>query len=356
MVSFDVKSLFASVPLTEIIDIILDRVYNRKEISTVVTRNEMKKFLTLCTKDVHFILNNETYVQNDGVAKGSPLGPILAKVFMVELEITLVPRLHQHIKKCRSYVDDTFGYVKNESIDYVLTTLKSFHPNISFTYEKENNSQLPILDILFIRNGRHLDTTVYQKDTHNDLYLHWDEFTPVSWKRGTLRTLVNRAYLICSNNELLHKELAYLKSVFLRKNGYLLSTIKQLIKETEESQTQKEVIQVSMTEHPNPQEQKVHLLLLPFAGSKDTTNVKNLNKTLRNVFPSNVKARITYTSQKLNSRFQIKDKVNEKHKHNIIYYKKCPEAICTEDYLGETGCRIIERVFDHAGKTSSHIC
>ena len=42
MVLFDVKSLFTSVPLTETIDIILDRVYNRKEISTVLTKNEIK--------------------------------------------------------------------------------------------------------------------------------------------------------------------------------------------------------------------------------------------------------------------------------------------------------------------------
>ena len=43
--------------------------------------------------------------------------------------------------------------VRNESIDYVLTTLNLFHPNISFTYEKENKSQLTFLDVLFIRNG-----------------------------------------------------------------------------------------------------------------------------------------------------------------------------------------------------------
>ena len=42
MVLFDVKSLFTSVPLTETIDIILDRVFNRKEISTVLTKNEIK--------------------------------------------------------------------------------------------------------------------------------------------------------------------------------------------------------------------------------------------------------------------------------------------------------------------------
>ena len=99
MVSFDVKSLFTSVPLTETIDIILDRVYNRKEISNVLTKDETKKLLTLCTKNVHFTLNNEIYVQNDEVAIDCPLGPFLENVFMVEHENTLVPRLHQHVKK-----------------------------------------------------------------------------------------------------------------------------------------------------------------------------------------------------------------------------------------------------------------
>ena len=284
MVLFDVKSLITPLPLTETVDVILHRVCNRKEISTVLTKNETKKLLTLCTKNVHFTQNNEIYVQNDGIAMGSPLGPILANVFMVEIENTLVARLHEHVKKWRRFVDDTVAYIRNKSIDYVLTTL-----NLSFTYEKENNSQLSFLDVLFIRNGTHLDTTVYRKDTNTDLCLHWDAFTPVSWKRGTLRTLVNRAYLVCSNKELLRKELAYLKSVFLKKNGYTLSTIKQLMKEIEEKQKQKKVTQISMTEQPNPQEQKVHSFLLPFAGPKGTTIVKNLNKTLKNVLPSNVK-------------------------------------------------------------------
>ena len=54
----------------------------------------------------------------------------------------------------------------------------------------------------------------------------------------------------------------------MKKSGYPLSTIKQLMKDIEESQKQNEVTQVSMTEQPNPQEQKLHSLLLPFAGSK----------------------------------------------------------------------------------------
>ena len=169
--------------------------------------------------------------------------------------------------------------------------------------KKKNNCQLPFLDVLFIRNGTHLGTTVHRKDIHNDLYLYWDAYKPVSWKRGTLGTCVNRVYLVCSNKELLHKELANLKSVFLKKNGYPLSTMSQLMKEIEEKQKEKEVTQISMTEQSNPQEEKVHSLLLPFTGPKGTSIVKNLNKTLKNVLSSNVKTRTTYTGQKLNSRF-----------------------------------------------------
>ena len=111
-----------------------------------------------------------------------------------------------------------------------------------------------------------------------------------------------------------------------------------------------------MTDQPNPQEKKVNSLLLPFADSKGTTIVKNLDKALKNVLPSKVKTRITYTGQKLSSRFQIKDKINEKHKHDLIYYTKCPEEFCAEAYLGEIGRRIIEQVADHAGKDKqSHL-
>ena len=40
----------------------------------------------------------------------------------------------------------------------------------------------------------------------------------------------------------------------------------------------------------------------------------------------------------------LKGKVNGKHKHDLIYYTKRPEQSCTQDYLGETGRRIMEGV------------
>ena len=54
MMSFDVKSLFASIPLNKTIEITLDRIYDRKEINTDIQETMMKEMLLLCTKDVHF--------------------------------------------------------------------------------------------------------------------------------------------------------------------------------------------------------------------------------------------------------------------------------------------------------------
>ena len=72
MLSSDVKSLFTSFLLTETGDIVLDRVYDPKEISIVLTKDEMRTLLTLRTKN--FTLNNDTDIQNDKVAMVFLLG------------------------------------------------------------------------------------------------------------------------------------------------------------------------------------------------------------------------------------------------------------------------------------------
>ena len=98
IVSFDVKSLFINVPLDRRIDIVLRRIYDKHELQTSITRSEMKELLILCTKNVHFTFNNVIKVQNDGVAMGSPLGPVLSDIFMIELETSFLPELTDYIQ------------------------------------------------------------------------------------------------------------------------------------------------------------------------------------------------------------------------------------------------------------------
>ena len=44
------------------------------------------------------VLITKIYMQNNGVTKGSPLGPVLDNIFMVELERTIIPFLIDKIK------------------------------------------------------------------------------------------------------------------------------------------------------------------------------------------------------------------------------------------------------------------
>ena len=198
MVSFDVKSLFTNVHLGKTIEITLKRIYEHKEKKSSISKKEMKQLLTSCTKNVHFTYHNKVYQQNDGVVMGSPLRPVLSGIFMVELENSLVPTLNEIMTLWRLFVEDTIKFVKNDGIAYVLDQLNSFHEQIQFTYEVEHNNKLPFLDILLLKNANETDTTVYRKPTNTDIYLNWNTHAPTTWKRGTLRTILSRAYTIYS--------------------------------------------------------------------------------------------------------------------------------------------------------------
>ena len=65
---------------------------------------------------------------------------------MVVLENMLVPKLKQHVQNWnwRHYVEDTFVYRRNDSIEYALSKLETYHSNIKFTYEKEVDDALPL--------------------------------------------------------------------------------------------------------------------------------------------------------------------------------------------------------------------
>ena len=108
----------------------------------------MKELLLLCTKKVHFTFNGKIYIQVDGVAMGSPLGPVLADIFMIESEKAILPELTEFIKYWKRYVDDTISYIKLGTINDIITKLNSFNNNVQFTFEEEDKETLPFLGVL----------------------------------------------------------------------------------------------------------------------------------------------------------------------------------------------------------------
>ena len=89
----------------------------------------MNLLLSLTLKQVLSFLpvfEDNIYVQNGGVAMASPLGPILANIFMVELEQSVMPTLMDKVKCWTRFIHDTLCYIKTYSINYVLKVLNGF--------------------------------------------------------------------------------------------------------------------------------------------------------------------------------------------------------------------------------------
>ena len=142
------------------------------------------KLLYLCTKHVHFKFNNEIYIQCDRVAMVSPLGPLLANIFMISVEDSTLPKLELYLCNWKRYVDDAFAYVLLDKIDMILHELHSYHPNIKFTYELESNNKLAFLDVSARRtNDNKVETSVYRKATCRNIYITG---TPMPHRIGKL--------------------------------------------------------------------------------------------------------------------------------------------------------------------------
>ena len=89
--------------------------------------------------------------------------------------------------------------------------------------------KISFLDVLLMRNNGKLETTVFRKETNNNVYLHWRSFAPITWKKGTLRTLIRRAYALCSNDNLLQEELHHIEKCFTEINSYPKWLLKQTL-------------------------------------------------------------------------------------------------------------------------------
>ena len=164
MMSLDVTSLFTNVPLMETIDYILESITSHN-MEIGLPPNKLKELILKCTMNVQFTFNGQLYRQIDGVAMGSPLGPILADIFMAQLEngplTSMMDQIHFY---CR-YVDDTFVVCKNTvDIPYLVSVANNAHRAIQLTYEKENANHIPFLDVSLRRqNDGKLSRSMYRK-------------------------------------------------------------------------------------------------------------------------------------------------------------------------------------------------
>ncbi|XP_069975482.1 uncharacterized protein [Penaeus vannamei] len=149
MASFDMESLFTTELIVNNLDIShldkfgLDKVHFRK-------------LLELTAHHSVFSFDDCLFMQTDGVAMGSSLGPSYANAFLCHHEQDWLEQCPLEFKPLhyRRYIDDTCLLFKHSShVNLFLDYLNSKHPSIKFTCEMQKDNELPFLDTMVTNNN-----------------------------------------------------------------------------------------------------------------------------------------------------------------------------------------------------------
>ena len=170
----------------------------RKFIGVARAKFEFVSLMYWATSSVEFSFNDTIFRQVNVVAMGSPLGPMLANIFVGFHERRLFNESSAALMYHR-YVDHTFAiFPSRQHFEDYLEKLNALHTSLKFTFETEVEGRLPFLDVLVHKTQRCFQTSVYRKPTFSGLYMNWESFYPRSRKTNLVKTLVHRAVRICS--------------------------------------------------------------------------------------------------------------------------------------------------------------
>ena len=127
-----------------------------------------------------------------------------------------------------------------------------------------------------------------------------------------MKALLLRTFVVCSNKQLLNKEIEHLRNVFYYTNGYPKTVTQNIISKVKEEQS---APSVNITESHQDYVCKSYLLTLPYKEKRGEKTLRNITKELNKILPDKHKTTLVYAGTKLSSNFSINDITKEEHKH-----------------------------------------
>jgi hypothetical protein len=230
MISYDVVNMFTMIPIPEAINYIQFKLENEKNLKdwTQLNPEQIISLVEMCITCTYFKYKCNFFSQEYGCAMGSPLSPVVAELFLQNLENT---KIHKNpaILFWNRYVDDVSCIIRNRKKDEFLKSINDFHPSIQFTTEEEKEGKLPFLDVMQYRKADNsIGHCVYRKNTQTWKYLNYKSFHPPSHKLGVIDTLYTRAIRL-SDEDHLKEELEFTTEILI-KNDYPKSLLDKRLK------------------------------------------------------------------------------------------------------------------------------
>ena len=340
MFSLDIVSLFTNVPLNETIDIATDVVYSSPH-PPKFPRDCFKKLLQFATSG-EFLFDGHFYRQVDGVSMGSPLGPVLANLFLGHLEQNWLQSAPQQLTFFTRYVDDTFILAPhNFDTDSFLTHMNSRHDSITFTIEHEHANTLAFLDVLVTRLMSSFSCTVHRKSTFTPLAMNFNSTVPRTWKKGLVICLLQRAYRVCSSWIHFDEEAKFLRR-FFSTNAFPKKFFDLLLHRF-------------ITDRQNPLTQSRHtdhnhskFIVIPYYGYCSLVLARHLKSF---VTQQQLNLQFAFSTSKVASLFRLKDPVPLHLRSKVVYQFSCSRDVSTT-YVGRTKRHLATRMREHRTQPS----
>lgn len=334
MVSFDVVSLFPSIPVDLALKIIEEK-WCKLEKYTSMTKTLFMKIVKFCIKDNRFFkYKDKIFQQKKGLPMGSPASPVVADIVMEKL-------LDESIKDCdirpkilTKYVDDLFGIIKNSAISTLMTKFNSFNSNIQFTLEQEENGKLAYLDTMLIRTGNAISMDWYQKTTASGRLVNFHSKHPTGIIMNTATNFIKRVLSI-SDTQYHENNISRIYQI-LRQNSFPSKTIQHLIKKYN---CYKHIVQTNKYMEPVIFKSMIYIPKLSERFDKSDF----IDKSKYKIAP-----KTNGTIQKLFS--NLKSKLDDMEKSNLIYQINCTGnhiEKCDKYYIGTTGNKLKTRLTGH---------
>ncbi|XP_072172336.1 uncharacterized protein [Diadema setosum] len=203
--------------------------------------------------------------------------------------------------------------------------------SIKFTHELEVDNSIPFLDTKITkRPDGTTKMVVYRKKTHTGQYPNFQSHHPFHQKLGVIRTLMDRAHSIVTEEADLKAEEDYIQSS-LRKCGYPGWSFKKAKKKRGDNQTKKN----SLTK---PTNQRRKLVTIPC--------VKGTSEALQRIYQKYHISTAFRPHKKLrNILVHPKDKRSIDDQAGVVYQIPCGN--CERSYIGETARKFGTRKNEH---------